>query len=45
VPVLNSLTRWALEREVSLADLEVRRPTLEDVYLDLTEPGAEEGEA
>jgi ABC-2 type transport system ATP-binding protein len=44
VPVLNSLTRWALEREVALADLEVRRPTLEDVYLDLTESGAEEAE-
>jgi ABC-2 type transport system ATP-binding protein len=34
------LTRWAIERDLSLPDLEVRRPTLEDVYLQLTEhPG------
>jgi ABC-2 type transport system ATP-binding protein len=31
------LTRWAVERELSLADLEVRRPSLEDVYLQLTD--------
>jgi ABC-2 type transport system ATP-binding protein len=35
-PVLNQLTGWALERGVSLSRLEVRRPTLEDVYLELT---------
>ena len=32
------LTRWAIEHEVALDDLEVRRPSLEDVYLQLTEP-------
>jgi ABC-2 type transport system ATP-binding protein len=36
VPVLNALTAWALERGVALAELEVRRPSLEDVYLELT---------
>jgi ABC-2 type transport system ATP-binding protein len=33
---LNELTQWALERGVELAGLEVRQPSLEDVYLDLT---------
>jgi ABC-2 type transport system ATP-binding protein len=33
---LHSLSGWALERGVELNDLEVRQPTLEDVYLDLT---------
>jgi ABC-2 type transport system ATP-binding protein len=36
---LNALSGWALEREVELDDLEVRRPTLEDIYLTLTSPG------
>ena len=36
VPVLNRLTGWALERGVELDGLEVRRPTLEDIYLELT---------
>jgi ABC-2 type transport system ATP-binding protein len=36
VAVLNRLTGWALERSVELEGLEVRRPTLEDVYLELT---------
>jgi ABC-2 type transport system ATP-binding protein len=30
------LADWAMGRSVDLPDLEVRRPTLEDVYLDLT---------
>ena len=34
--ILNELTGWALERGVVLEGLEVRRPTLEDVYLELT---------
>jgi ABC-2 type transport system ATP-binding protein len=45
VPVLNRLTTWALERGVELEGLEVRRPTLEDIYLELTasaEPAEEE---
>ena len=36
VRVLNELTGWALERGVELAGLEVRKPNLEDVYLELT---------
>jgi ABC-2 type transport system ATP-binding protein len=38
--LLNRLTGWALERSVDLGGLEVRRPSLEDIYLELT--GAEE---
>jgi len=37
VAVLAPLTGWAAERGFELADLEVRRPTLEDIYLKLTE--------
>ncbi len=37
VKPLAELTNWALERGHELADLEVERPTLEDVYLELTE--------
>ena len=37
---LAAITSWALERGYELADLEVERPTLEDVYLELTEEGA-----
>ncbi len=33
---LHALSGWALERGLELEDLEVRRPTLEDVYLSLT---------
>jgi ABC-2 type transport system ATP-binding protein len=40
VPVLNALTSWAMERGVDLGELEVVRPSLEDVYLELTD-GAE----
>jgi ABC-2 type transport system ATP-binding protein len=36
VEVLNLLTGWALERSVALEGLEVRRPSLEDIYLELT---------
>jgi ABC-2 type transport system ATP-binding protein len=34
---LYALARWALEHGVELDDVEVRRPTLEDVYLKLTD--------
>lgn len=34
--VLGPLLQWAEQADVDLADLEVRRPTLEDVYLELT---------
>ena len=37
VAILNALTDWALARDLDLAGLEVRRPSLEDVYLELTE--------
>jgi len=33
---LHSLSGWALAHDLELEDLEVRQPTLEDVYLDLT---------
>jgi ABC-2 type transport system ATP-binding protein len=36
VAVLGPLTRWAEGRGFDLADLEVRHPSLEDVYLELT---------
>jgi ABC-2 type transport system ATP-binding protein len=36
VPALLSLTSWAAARGHDLRDLQVRRPTLEDVYLELT---------
>jgi ABC-2 type transport system ATP-binding protein len=42
VPALRELTVWATDRDVPVHALEVRRPTLEDVYLELT--GAERGE-
>jgi ABC-2 type transport system ATP-binding protein len=34
--LLHDLTGWALERGVRFEVLEVRRPSLEDVYLELT---------
>lgn len=34
--VLNQLTSWALAEGVQLIDLEVSRPSLEDIYLSLT---------
>jgi ABC-2 type transport system ATP-binding protein len=41
VPLLHELTSWALERRIPLVGLEVRRPSLEDVYLELTADEAE----
>ena len=37
LPVLKTLADWALERRIDLPDLDVQRPSLEDVYLELTE--------
>jgi ABC-2 type transport system ATP-binding protein len=34
---VHALTEWAIGRGLDLPDLDVRRPTLEDVYLELTE--------
>ncbi len=36
LPVLGALAAWAAERGLDLPDLDVRRPTLEEVYLALT---------
>ena len=44
VKVLHELTGWALEKGVTLEELEVARPTLEDVYLKLTAGEAEAAE-
>jgi ABC-2 type transport system ATP-binding protein len=37
VETLHELTGWALERGVSLPALQIRRPSLEDVFLRLTD--------
>ncbi|MEP7179513.1 MAG: ABC transporter ATP-binding protein [Pseudonocardiales bacterium] len=37
---LHELTGWALEQRVELAELHIRRPSLEDVYLQLTQAPA-----
>jgi len=44
VKTLHELTGEALGRGADLEGLEVTRPTLEDVYLELTAPPGEEGE-
>ena len=44
VPVLRELTNWAGEREIALPSLLVRRPSLEDVYLELTDGAGERPE-
>ncbi len=36
IELLSELTSWAIDRGVELTDLEVRRPSLEDAYLELT---------
>lgn len=35
--LLHRLTEWAIRRDISLAGLEVTRPSLEDIYLDIVE--------
>jgi ABC-2 type transport system ATP-binding protein len=37
VPLLHALSTWALERGYPLADISVHRPTLEEIYLRLTQ--------
>jgi ABC-2 type transport system ATP-binding protein len=37
VDAVHALTGWALERGLALDGLEMRRPTLEDIYLELTD--------
>jgi len=39
---LHAVTGWSLDNEIDLIDLSVTRPTLEDVYLELTEGDADE---
>jgi ABC-2 type transport system ATP-binding protein len=39
---VQTLADWALGRGIDLPDLDVRRPTLEDVYLALTTPTAKD---
>jgi ABC-2 type transport system ATP-binding protein len=43
VPALHELTGWAIEQGVALEGLEVSRPSLEDVYLALTDSIEAEG--
>jgi ABC-2 type transport system ATP-binding protein len=45
LPLLARLVGWALEQHVDLEDLTVRRPTLEDVYLELTADAETQAEA
>jgi ABC-2 type transport system ATP-binding protein len=40
---VRALADWALARGVDLPDLDVHRPTLEDVYLELTDKAPEAG--
>jgi len=42
---LHRLTGWALDQHVELTGLEVTRPTLEDVYLELTDSPAAQARA
>ena len=42
ITVLGPLVSWAQAHDGDLADLEIRRPSLEDVYLALTAPSDEE---
>jgi ABC-2 type transport system ATP-binding protein len=39
LPHLAALTAWAMDREIDLPDLQIMRPTLEDMYLQLTREG------
>ena len=41
--LLHELTGWAMTRGIELEQLSVNRPSLEDVYLELTTP-TDEGE-
>lgn len=36
MPIFHALSGWAMERALSLSDIAVQRPTLEDIYLRLT---------
>ncbi|HEX6286460.1 MAG TPA: ABC transporter ATP-binding protein, partial [Acidimicrobiia bacterium] len=36
---LHRLTTWAIDNAIAIGDIEVSRPSLEDVYLSLTDDG------
>jgi ABC-2 type transport system ATP-binding protein len=38
LPLVGALSAWATDQGIDLPNLEVTRPTLEDIYLELTEP-------
>ena len=38
---LHAVTGWAIDRDIELSDLTVTRPSLEDIYLQLTEDPAD----
>ena len=44
VRTLNELTGWALSRGLDLSSIEVGRPSLEDIYLELTSADTEDAE-
>jgi ABC-2 type transport system ATP-binding protein len=44
VRVLSRLCEWALQRDLELPGLEVVRTSLEDIYLQLTEDGLDDGD-
>jgi hypothetical protein len=41
--VLHDLTGWAIAKRIDVSSLEIIRPTLEDVYLELTGSAAADG--
>ena len=41
--VLHDLTGWAIAERIDVSSLEIIRPTLEDVYLELTSSTAADG--
>jgi ABC-2 type transport system ATP-binding protein len=44
VRAVNLITGWALEREIELRHFSVSQPSLEDIYLELTDPSEENDE-
>jgi hypothetical protein len=37
LPLLGGIAAWATDRKIALPDLQVTRPTLEGIYLQLTQ--------
>jgi ABC-2 type transport system ATP-binding protein len=42
LPLLNEITGWAMSRGIDLSSLEVGRPSLEEIYLELTAEAGQE---